>query len=411
MSKSNCLNSIAIIFALNLFITAGLSANWYKSTSNSSINKKEISYQSEPADSKSDSLPEGITKDWLSTLRDENGNRITPERGSENSREFVEDPEGDAMQRKIFDGINTGDRFGNSVSSAGDVNGDGYDDIIVGAPNYSNTGRVYLYFGGLTIGLINDTADVTITGVAVNSNFGFVVSSAGDVNDDGYDDVIVGADEYSSSTGRAYVYFGGASMNNVADVIMTGEAANNFFGNSVSSAGDVNGDGYSDVIAGARGYSSNTGRAYVFFGGAVMNNAADVIMTGEAASNFFGRSVSSAGDVNGDGYSDVIVGADGYSSDTGRAYVFFGGAVMDSAADVTMTGEAAGSFGFSVSSAGDVNGDGYSDVIVGADGYSSNTGKAYVYFGGAVTNNDADVMMTGKQLTTVSEFKFLRHAM
>ena len=100
----------------------------------------------------------------------------------------------------------------------------------------------------------------------------------------------------------------------LADVTMTGETTPNYFGRSVSAAGDVNGDGYSDMIVGAEGYASSTGRAYIYFGGASMNNTADVIMTGEAPSNYFGRSVSTAGDVNGDGYSDVIVGAYGYSS-------------------------------------------------------------------------------------------------
>ena len=439
------------ILVLNFFFIQSSDANWKKSETSVPQIPQEIN--SEYKEKKKDSLPEGVTEDWLNSIIDENGKRIIAEK---NIRQTMEYHESDAMQRKIFNGYNTGDRFGNSVSTAGDVNGDGYSDLIVGAPNYSSDiGRVYIYLGGLTMGMFNDTADVVITGEAVNSDFGFQVSSAGDVNGDGYSDVIVGAPNYSSNTGRAYIYFGGAVMNNVADVIMTGETAGsqfgssvssagdvnddgyddviagapsystntgrvyvffggalmnnaadvimsgeatgNFFGRSVSTAGDVNGDGYSDVIAGARGFSSNTGRAYVFLGGAVMNNAADVIMTGEAAGNFFGRSVSSAGDVNGDGYSDVIAGADRYSSDSGRAYVFYGGAVMNNAADVTMTGEASSnSFGWSVSSAGDVNGDGYSDVIVGADGYSANTGRAYVYFGSAVMNTNADVIMTGE---------------
>ncbi len=117
-----------------------------------------------------------------------------------------------------------------------------------------------------------------------------------------------------------------------------------------------------------------------------MNNAADVTMTGETTGNTFGLSVSSAGDVNGDGYSDVIVGANGYSTNTGRAYIYFGGDAMDNAADVTMTGETTGSsFGNSVSSAGDVNGDGYSDVIVGAYGYSTFTGRAFIYTGSVIS--------------------------
>ncbi|MBK8381376.1 MAG: FG-GAP repeat protein [Ignavibacteria bacterium] len=344
---------------------------------------------------KKDSLPEGVTDDWLNSLRDENGEKIIPE--NNRSGRIPEDPEGDAMQRKIFNGLGAGDNFGYSVSSAGDVNGDGYSDVIVGAYGYSSsTGRAYIFYGGL---IMNTVADVTMTGESAGDFFGFSVSSAGDVNGDGYSDVIVGARWYSSANGKAYIYFGGASMNNTADVIMTGESISDSFGVSVSSAGDVNGDGYSDVIVGAHGYyiGEGIGRAYVYFGGASMNNAADVTITGETASNYFGYSVSSAGDINGDGYSDVIVGAFKYSSDIGRAYIYFGGASMNNTADVTMTGETAGdAFGYPVSSAGDVNGDGYSDVIVGAHGYSSLTGRAYIYFGGAAMNNIADVTMTGE---------------
>ena len=161
---------------------------------------------------------------------------------------------------------------------------------------------------------MDNTEDVTMTGEAISNFFGVSVSSAGDVNGDGFSDVIVGAYRYSSDTGRAYIYFGGTSMDNIADVTMTGVAEFTNFGISVSSAGDVNGDSYSDVIVGAVGYSSSTGRAYIFLGGASMNNTADVTMTGETTFNEFGESVSSAGDVNSDGYSDVIVGAAGYSS-------------------------------------------------------------------------------------------------
>ena len=274
--------------------------------------------------------------------------------------------------------------LGNSVSSAGDVNGDGYSDVIAGAHGFSlNTGRVYLYDYFMKGEIMSD---ITMTGETANTFFGISVSSAGDVNGDGYSDIIVGADQYSSGTGRAYIYFGGSSMNNVADVTMTGEVDGNHFGISVSSAGDVNGDGYSDVIVGASYYSFDTGRAYIYFGGSSMNNVADVTMTGEVDGNHFGTSVSLAGDVNGDGYSDVIVGASSYSSFTGRAYVYFGGPEVNNVADLTMTGEEAYSiFGTSVSSAGDVNGDGYSDIVVGADAYSSATGRSYIFLGSAIS--------------------------
>ena len=300
----------------------------------------------------------------------------------------------DAMRGTFLPSPGTGQNFGYSVACAGDVNGDGYPDIIVGADAYSSyTGRAYIYFGGPAM---NNTPDVILTGETTNSLFGYSVSAAGDVNGDGYADVIVGAYSYSSATGRAYIYFGGTTMNNVPDVIVDGETGSSF-GISVSTAGDVNGDGYADVIVGAKAYSSNTGRAYVYFGGASMNNVADVIMTGTAPGDYFGASASTAGDVNGDGYADVIVGAYGYSSFTGRSYIYFGGAAMNNIADVVLTGASAGdAFGNSASTAGDVNGDGYADVIVGAPSANAYAGRAYIYLGGPAMNNVADVILTGE---------------
>lgn len=331
-----------------------------------------------------DSLRMKVTNEVTDNLQNFSGSRMTPE------------DEGDAFQRKVFSSLGTAAQMGSSVSDAGDVNGDGYDDVIVGARAFnSSTGRAYIYFGGLNM---NTNADVVLSGETVSSLFGESVSSAGDVNGDGYDDVIVGAPGYNSQTGRSYIYFGGPIMNNVADVTLNGEASQNNFGKFVSSAGDVNGDGYADVVAGAWTYPSGTGtgRVYVFYGGISMNSVADVTMTGEAASNSFGYSVSGAGDVNGDGYSDLIAGAQGHNSSRGKAYIYFGSASMNNVADVTFLGESTGNlFGFSVSTAGDVNGDGYGDVVVGADQYSSGLGRAYVYFGGDVMNNIADVIMTG----------------
>ncbi|HMR41324.1 MAG TPA: FG-GAP-like repeat-containing protein [Ignavibacteria bacterium] len=321
-----------------------------------------------------------------------------------------DDPqETDAIQERFFTGAAANDNSGTSVSSAGDVNGDGYDDVIIGSPNNdgggSNAGRAYIYFGGM---IINSVADVILTGASANDNFGTSVSSAGDVNGDGYDDVIVGAylnDAGGNNSGRAYIYFGGSNMNNTADVILTGVAADNYFGFSVSGAGDVNGDGFADVVIGA--YLNNAGgagagRAYLYYGGSAMNNVADVIMTGAAANDNFGYSVSEAGDVNGDGYADIVIGAmlsDAAAVNAGRAYIYFGGASMNNVSDVVFNGSAANDFfGLSVSSAGDVNGDGYSDIICGApfnDFNGNESGRAYVYFGGPVMNNTSDIIFTG----------------
>ena len=282
-----------------------------------------------------------------------------------------------------FDGEAAGDRFGYSVSGAGDVNNDGYDDLIVGA--YRNeeggyrAGRAYVYSGQAGNLLY------TFTGEADSDWFGWSVSGAGDVNNDGHDDLIVGAygnDSGDDSAGRAYVYSG-----KTGDTFytFTGDSLGDWFGFSVSGAGDVNNDGYDDVIVGARKNDAGghcAGRAYVYSGetGALLYT-----FTGEADNDVFGSSVSGGGDVNNDGYDDLIVGAhlnDAGGINAGRAYVYSGqtGGLL-----YTFTGESVNDeFGYSVSGAGDVNSDGYADLIVGArynNAGGDSAGRAYVYSG------------------------------
>lgn len=286
------------------------------------------------------------------------------------------------------------DNFGFSVSGAGDVNNDGFDDVIVGAyRNDGSKGKAYLYFGGNTMDV---SADVIMVGESTSNYFGYSVSDAKDVNNDGYDDVIVGANYYNSRQGRSYVYFGGSSMNNTADVIMTGVATNNYFGSSVSSVGDLNNDGFDDVVVGSYGYSSNQGRAYIYYGSSSMDNTVDLTLTGELINSYFGNAVSGAGDVNNDGFDDIFIGAYGYNNSNGRSYIYLGATNMDNSIDVTMNGEKINSeYAYSVSGAGDVNNDGYDDIIVGSRGYNRYQGRAYLYFGGSVFDNVADVIMTG----------------
>ena len=296
----------------------------------------------------------------------------------------------------ILPGKTAGDLFGYSVSGAGDVNGDGYDDVIVGAYkndlNGSNSGCAFIYFGG---NKMDQTPDIILIGESSEDYFGCAVADVGDVNGDGFSDIIVGAygnNHGGVSAGRAYIYFGGVNMDEVVDVIFTGEGAIDLFGYSVACAGDVNGDGYSDIIAGAYGNESAgflAGRAYIYFGGANVDNAVDIILTGEAAGDLFGYSVASAGDINADGFSDVIVGANGNNNggiNVGSAYIYFGNADMDQTVDIVLNGESINNyFGCSVACAGDVNGDGYSDVIVGAYGNDFGgyfAGRAYIHFGG-----------------------------
>ena len=313
--------------------------------------------------------------------------------GSGRAYVYYGGPSADAVADLTLSGETDFDDFGRTVSGAGDVNGDGYADMIVGAPfndaGGSQAGRAYVYYGGPSV---DSVADLTLTGEAIEDFFGFSVSGAGDVNGDGYADVIVGAyqnDAGGSDAGRAYVYFGGPSADTVADLTLTGETADDRFGESVSGAGDLNGDGFADVVVGAWRNDvggSDAGRAYIYYGGPSADATPDLTLTGDATTDRFGRSVSDAGDVNGDGHADVIVGAshnDAGGSDTGRAYVYYGGPSADAVADLTLTGEAANDqFGFSVSGAGDVNGDGRSDVIVGAernDAGGSDSGAAYLY--------------------------------
>jgi hypothetical protein len=286
------------------------------------------------------------------------------------------------------------DNFGGSVATAGDVNGDGFADIVVGAAGNDagvpNAGRAYVFV--YERGILAARTLLSPIGATAGDEFGWCVANAGDVNGDGYPDMIVGAPHALSQRGRAYIFFGGPGADAVPDLVLTGENDFDNFGTSVAGAGDVNGDGYADVIVGAQGYPPG-GRAYVFYGGPIPNSVPDLTLPGGASGELFGFSVAGAGDVNGDGYADVIVGMPGASSGVGRAFIFYGGPGADAVADLFMTGVGAEDFGYSVASAGDVNGDGYSDWIVGAP--FSSAGRAYVFYGGASPNTTADLTLNG----------------
>jgi len=286
--------------------------------------------------------------------------------------------------------------FGHSVSTAGDVNNDGFDDVIVGAYRYDGyTGKSYIYHGGKSM---DHTPDAVFKGEEQNSWFGSIVSTAGDLNNDGFDDVVVGAYRYNDHTGKSYIYFGSKKMDSTPSIILKGEAKDNYFSQSISGSIDINNDGFDDVIVGARGYKKHAGRAYVYYGGKKMDHIYDMTFDGEGKENRFAYSVSTAGDFNSDGYDDVIVGAEGFNNKTGRAYLYYGGVSMDHTADLLLNGEEKNNrFGASVSNAGDVNRDGFDDVIVGAYGYKNKTGRAYIYYGGSTPDDQADLTLDGEE--------------
>ncbi len=290
--------------------------------------------------------------------------------------------------------------FGASVAAAGDVNGDGYTDVIVGAPRYdggdTDEGRASLYLGSAS-GLSAAPA-WTAEGNRGFALFGYSVGAAGDVNGDGYGDVLVGAPQHLEGflqVGRVTHYLGSTSGLSTTPAWTVDGQNGGYFGSSVATAGDVNGDGYADVIVGAFAHSNgqtNEGRAFVYLGSASgPSTVAAWTAESDQASAFFGYSVATAGDVNGDGYADVLVGSPYYDNgqtDEGRALVYLGSpsGLASTPSWVSESDQAGAAFGYSVSAGGDVNGDGYADVLIGATGYDhgeAEAGRAYAYLGSA----------------------------
>jgi Ca2+-binding RTX toxin-like protein len=338
----------------------------------------------------------------------------------------------------VINGVDAGDFSGWSVSAAGDINGDGIDDIIIGAysadPNGTSSGETYIVFGStagfsesMDLSDLNGANGFIINGVDAFDASGFAVSSAGDINDDGIADLLIGADRASPNgqgqAGESYVVFGSTAgfsasldlsdLNGSNGFVINGVDLGDRSGRSVSAAGDINGDGIDDIIIGADladpSGKSLAGASYIVFGSTSgfsaslnlsdLNGANGFVINGVDAGDYSGQSVSAAGDINGDGIDDLLIGADKANpngSFSGESYVVFG-ATAGFSASLSLS-DLSGSNGFvingvdafdnsgrSVSAAGDINGDGIDDLIIGAANanqiVTDAAGESYVVFG------------------------------
>ena len=338
----------------------------------------------------------------------------------------------------VIKGIDAWDNSGRSVSNAGDINGDGIDDLIIGAPWASPNGNVYagesyVVFGdsegfapSLDLATLDGSNGFVINGTNEGDYSGYSVSGVGDINGDGIDDLIIGARGANVYAGESYVVFGDsegfapsldlATLDGSNGFVINGIKEDDWSGESVSGAGDINGDGIDDLIIGAPRASPNgnasAGESYVVFGDsegfapsldlATLDGSNGFVINGIDSGDYSGGSVSSAGDINGDGIDDLIIGARTANAFAGESYVVFGhSGDFDSSLDLAMLD---GSNGFvingivdsdssgysdrsggSVSGAGDINGDGIDDLIIGASGADPNgnasAGESYVVFG------------------------------
>ncbi|QEW22087.1 Cyclolysin [Marinibacterium anthonyi] len=346
----------------------------------------------------------------------------------------------------LLSGTDAGDYLGVSVSSAGDVNGDGIDDILIAAYGADPAGETYVLFGKDTstagdfaasfdLSTLDGSNGFVLNGIDAGDASGVSVSSAGDVNGDGIDDILIGAygadpagetcvvfGKDTSTAGDFAASFDLSTLDGSNGFVLNGIDAYDTSGFAVSSAGDVNGDGIDDILIGAAwadpGGMLWGGETYVVFGkdtSTAGNFAANIdlstldgskgfVLTGVNDNDKSGYSVSSAGDVNGDGIDDILIGAyqarPGGNLLAGETYVVFGkdtSTVGDFAASIdlsTLDGgngfvlsgmDAGDASGVSVSSAGDVNGDGIDDILIGAawadPGGMSLAGETYVVFG------------------------------
>jgi len=304
------------------------------------------------------------------------------------------------------DGDQIGADYAYAVASAGDVNGDGFSDLVIGAPKYydDKQGAAFVFHGAKsnmsTIPAWSDSSGIK------GSAYGGAVSSAGDVNGDGYDDLIIGAYRYNlgePGQGAAFLYLGGPSGLAAQPAwSYQSDLKDAQFGYAVSGGGDLNGDGYADVAVGANWYadsSASQGAVYVFHGSQDgLSLEPDRLLVGTQSGATFGSALSLTGDLNGDGFDDLAVGAPSYDyyegDELGAVFLYYGSSqgLSETARWFKLGYQNHSDFGIAVDLAGDYNGDGYADLLVGAPHHLnelSGEGRVFVYYG-APTGLDQD---------------------
>jgi hypothetical protein len=274
------------------------------------------------------------------------------------------------------------------------VNGDGYCDVVVGAMGAAaSAGRAYVFAGGPSGLTATPAAVLTATDPLARQQFGYSVASAGDVNGDGFADVLVGAPGYGADTGAAYLFLGAriGIGTTPTSTMLGGGGGTQEYGTSVSCAGDVNVDGYADFVVSGTPTGApppmENGRADVFAGHATMSATPGAVATatGPDHASGFGFVAVGIGDVNGDAHGDLAIGAFAQMGSLGAVYVYTrvgSGGLL--APDTMLPGTTGQLFlGDSVAAAGDVDRDGFADLVVGANGSASVLGQVHVHRGTA----------------------------
>ena len=285
----------------------------------------------------------------------------------------------------VFTG-DAGDQAGRSLAAPGDLDGDGLHDLIVGGIGTAGDGRAWVLHGPLsTGGSISDHADAWLLPTAPGRGAGLVVASAADVTGDGRPDLLIGlprADGISTGAGAALVLPGPLSgaLDPAEAHRLQGERTDDFAGAAIDGPGDVDGDGVADVLVGAWGHDTVGvfgGRAYVMLGPVTEDAAladAEVVLDGADTWDVLGFAVAGLGDIDGDGHADIAVGAYGHDAgglSAGAAWMFTDPLGASTLADAIASIEGEGvdtAAGWSLDGAGDTNGDGFTDVVVGAPG-------------------------------------------